>query len=282
MKIVVQGRPAYAYTGGKPFDPALPTVVFVHGALHDHSCWNLLARWCAHHGHSVMAVDLPAHGGSAGPPLADVQALADWLLALLDAAGVAQAALVGHSMGSLIALEAAGRSPARVTRLVLMGTAYPMQVAPALLKTALDNPALAIDRVTAWSHASTAAKPSFPGPGMWLHGSNRALMHRMQDGCSTLNLFHHEFSICDRYRAGEAAAAQVTCPVHCVLGQADQMTPPKGARALAVALRAQVHTVAAGHNFMTEAPDATLAALRLALQPPLPRPQTASTGGLPA
>ncbi|MEY3273127.1 MAG: hypothetical protein RLZZ341_2028, partial [Pseudomonadota bacterium] len=33
---------AYAYTGGKPFDPTLPCVVFVHGALHDHSCWNLL------------------------------------------------------------------------------------------------------------------------------------------------------------------------------------------------------------------------------------------------
>jgi pimeloyl-ACP methyl ester carboxylesterase len=265
MKLSVNGRQAYAYTGGKAFDATLPCVVFVHGALHDHSCWTLLARWCAHHGHGVLAVDLPAHGGSEGPPLADAEVLADWLLALLDAAGVAQAALVGHSMGSLIALEATGRAPRRVHRLVMMGTAYPMQVSAALLDTARSDPSRAIDMVTAWSFASIASKPSYPGPGMWLHGSNRALMQRMQTGCKELNLFHHEFSICDRYRGGEAAAARVACPVHFVLGQADQMTMPKAAREIAAALRAQVHWVDAGHNLMTEAPDATLAALRAAL-----------------
>jgi pimeloyl-ACP methyl ester carboxylesterase len=265
MKLSVNGRQAYAYTGGKPFDPALPCVVFVHGALHDHSCWTLLARWCAHHGFGVLAVDLPAHGGSEGPPRADVEALADWLLALLDAAGVSKAALVGHSMGSLIALEATARAPQRVSRLVLMGTAYPMQVAEALLATAQADPLRAIDMVTAWSYATIAGKPSFPGPGMWLHGSNRALMRRMQAGCSDLNLFHHEFSVCDRYRGGEAAMTKVACPVSCILGSADQMTPPGRAADLAATLKATVHAVPAGHNMMSETPDATLAALRTAL-----------------
>ena len=265
MRLDVDGREAYAYTGGKPFEAALPTVVFVHGALHDHSCWTLLARWCAHHGHGVLALDLPAHGGSEGPPLADVEALADWLLAVLDAAGVGQAALVGHSMGSLIALETAGRAPERVRRLVMMGTAYPMQVSAALLDTAAAEPDRAIDMVTAWSFSSTAAKPSFPGPGMWLHGSNRALMRRMQAGWRETNLFHHEFSICDRYRGGDAAAPRVACPVHFVLGKSDQMTVPKAARGIAATLKARVHLVDAGHNLMSEAPDATLAALREAL-----------------
>ncbi len=265
MKLDVHGRAVFAYTGGKPFDTRLPCVVFVHGALHDHSCWTLLARWCAHHGHAVLAVDLPGHGGSAGPPLPDVETLADWLLALLDAAGVTRAVLVGHSMGSLIALEATGRAPQRVRTLVMMGTAYPMQVSPALLETALADPARAIDMVNAWSHSTLAAKPSYPGPGMWLHGSNRALMHRMQEGCRSTNLFHHEFGICDRYRGGEAAAEKVACPVHFVLAEHDQMTRPKGAQALAQALKAQVHVVHGGHNLMTEAPDATLAALRQAL-----------------
>ena len=136
MELTVQGRRAYAYTGGKPFDPALPTLVFLHGALHDHSIWTLLARWFAHHGHGVLAVDEPGHGRSEGPPLPDVEALADWTLALLDAAGAQQAALAGHSMGSLIALEAAGRAPERITRLVMIGTAYPMKVSEALLTTA--------------------------------------------------------------------------------------------------------------------------------------------------
>ena len=97
MKLTVQGpngpRPAYAYTGGKPFDPALPCVVFIHGAMHDHSGWTLLARWCAHHGHSVLALDQPGHGRSEGPPLPSVEALADWTLALMTAAGVA----AGHA-----------------------------------------------------------------------------------------------------------------------------------------------------------------------------------------
>ena len=60
-------RHAYVYTGGKAFDPALPCVVFIHGALNDHSVWTLLARHFAHHGRSVLAVDLPGHGRGAGP-----------------------------------------------------------------------------------------------------------------------------------------------------------------------------------------------------------------------
>ena len=265
MALTVQGRRAGAYTGGRPFDPTLPCVVFVHGALHDHSCWNLLARWCAHHGWGVLAVDLPAHGASQGPPLADVPALARWLLELLDAAGVARAALVGHSMGSLIALEAAAQAPERVTHLVMMGTAYPMRVSEALLATAKSEPLRAIDMVNAWSYSTISAKPSFPGPGMSLHGSNRALMRRMQAGCRETNLFHHEFSICDGYRGGEAAMARVACPVSCILGSADQMTAPKAARALAQALKARVHLVPAGHNMMAETPDEVLQALRESL-----------------
>ena len=269
MKLQVHGRSAYAYTGGKSFDAALPCVVFIHGALHDHSSWTLLARWCAHHGHSVLAVDLPVHGQSSGPALPDVQTIAAWLLALLDAAGVQQAALVGHSMGSLIALHVAGLAPERVTRLVMLGTAYPMKVSDALLQTALDEPMRAIEMVNAWSISTHASKPSFPGPGMWVHGSNRALMRRVQAGASTLapaiNLFHHDFSICNAYDGGFDAAAKVRCPVTLVLGERDQMTTPKSSRELAAALKARVVMVPSGHHLMAEAPDAVLNVLRAAL-----------------
>ncbi len=265
MALMVNDKSAYACTGGKPFDALLPCMVFVHGALHDHSVWTLLARWFAHHGHGVLAVNLPAHGRSAGAPLENVEAHADWLLALLDAAGVQHAALVGHSMGSLIALEAAARAPERATRLVMVGTACPMKVSAALLETARETPLIAIDRVNALSHSGIAAKPSYPGPGAWLQGGNRALMRRVQAGHPALNLFHHDFGVCDRYVGGLAAAARVTCPVHLVLGRHDQMTPPKQARELGQALRATVTEVAAGHALMAEAPDAVLAALRQAV-----------------
>ena len=268
MRLQVQGREAYAYTGGKPFDAARPVVVFVHGALHDHSCWNLLARWCAHHGYSVLVPDLPGHGLSQGPPCTDIESLADWVLALMEAAGVERATLAGHSMGSLAVLEAAARASARAERLVLLGTAYPMQVSEALLATAREDPLRAIDLVNSWSYSSLAAKPSFPGPGNWLHGANRMLMRRNQALWPDGNLFHLEFSMCDRYRGGEAAAARLRCPVACILAEADQMTPARSGRALARLLGATVHGVPGGHNLMTEAPDAVLAALRAALAMP--------------
>ncbi len=262
MELVVDGRKAYAYTGGKPFDAALPCVVFIHGALHDHSVWNLLARWFAHHGHAVLAVDAPGHGRSAGPPLASVEALADWTLALLDAAGAARAAYVGHSLGSLIALEAAARAPQRASALVMLATAFPMKVSDALLSTAKDDPLRAIDMVNAYSFSTHAAKPSFPGPGSWLHGTNRVLMRRMLAGAPGLNLFEHDFRLCDAYAGGLAAAAKVACPVHCVLGTRDQMTLPKQSQAITAALRATVHRLPAGHTLMSERPDDVLNVLR--------------------
>jgi pimeloyl-ACP methyl ester carboxylesterase len=259
---------AYAYTGGQPLDTTRPCVVFVHGALNDHSVWTLLARWFANHGHGVIAVDLPGHGRSAGTPLASVEALADWLLALLGAAGIERAAFVGHSMGSLIALEAAARASKRVSQLVMVGTAYPMAVSQALLDSAREDPFAAIDNVNVFSHSTLAGKPSHPGPGTWLHGASRTLMRRMQAGQSEVNLFLNDFQVCDRYRGGIEAAARVRCPATLIVGERDQMTMTKHAAAIAAALHAPTIVLPAGHALMTEAPDALLAALRDVLATP--------------
>jgi len=265
MKLEVRGRTAYAYTGGKPFAADGPCVVFIHGALHDHSVWTLLARWVAHHGHRVLAVDQPGHGRSEGPPLASVEALADWVLALMDAAGVDRAHLVGHSMGSLIALEAAARAPARASSLVMVGTAYPMKVSEALLSTARDDPARAIAMVNAFSHSSLASKPSYPGPGAWLRGGNSALMHRIQSDADG-NLFEHDFRVCDAYAGGVEAAERVTCPAHLIVGTRDVMTPAKATKELAGMLNAAVTRIVSGHALMQEAPEAVLNAIRQAIE----------------
>jgi pimeloyl-ACP methyl ester carboxylesterase len=265
MKLLVQGRDAYAYTGGRPLDPSLPAVVFVHGAVNDHTVWTLLARWFAHHGRSVLAVDLPGHMRSAGPALASVEAMADWLLALLDAAGVQRAALAGHSMGSLAALEAAARAPERITHLAMLGTCVPMPVPQALLDLSKTDVRAAIDRVVVFSFSTLAAKPSFPGPGVWLRGAGRQLMRQVTETSGDPLLFHNDFAACDRYRGGLDAAAKVTCPAHLVLAAEDQMTLPRNARELATALKATVHTVPGGHFLMQEQPDGVLAALREAL-----------------
>jgi pimeloyl-ACP methyl ester carboxylesterase len=265
MKLTVQGREAYAYTGGKPFDPALPTLVFVHGAVNDHSVFTLLARWFAHHGWGVLAVDLPAHGRSVGPALTSVEAMADWLLALLDAAAVKRAALAGHSLGSLVALEAAARAPDRVTRLVMLGTCVPMPVPQALLDLGRSDVLAAIDRVVTFSFSTLAAKPSYPGPGVWLRGSARALMRQVQAGSGDGLLFFTDFAACHDYREGLHAAQRVACPAHLVLAEADQMTQPRHASQVAHALKATLQTVPGGHFLMQEQPDGVLKAMRTAL-----------------
>ena len=88
MRLIVNGIETYAATGGSAFDPARP-VVFVHGAGLDRTVWVLLSRWFAHHGSSVLAPDLPGHGRSAGALLGSIAAMADWTVALVDAAGAA-------------------------------------------------------------------------------------------------------------------------------------------------------------------------------------------------
>jgi pimeloyl-ACP methyl ester carboxylesterase len=256
---------AYAYTGGRAFDAALPAIVFIHGAQHDHSVWVGQSRWFAEHGHGVLAVDLPGHGRTAGPALDSVEAMADWLLALLDAAGVQSALLAGHSMGSLIALEAAARAPGRVRALALLGTAWPMKVSDALLAAARDDEARAIDMVNVWSHGSLLGQgAATPAPGFSASGVNRRLMQRMA-ARNPHGLLVTDFKACNAYARGVEAALGVRCPTLFVLGRRDAMTPPRAAQALIEALKhaeaAHVVHVDAGHAMMAEQPVAVLEAL---------------------
>ena len=262
MLLNVLGHEAYCYTGGKAFNPELPTVVFIHGAQNDHSVWILQTRYFAHHGFSVLAVDLPGHGRSKGAALTSVEQMSDWLIALLDAAGVQQASLIGHSMGSLIALETCSRIKERIAKLMMVGTAYPMKVSDTLLNAARDEEQTAIDMVNIWSHTSIAHKPSCPGPGFYVMGGSQRLMQRI----SKINpdkVFYTDFSACNAYANGEQAAQAVACPTLLLMGKKDMMTPPKASATLTRAIpHATVTTLEnCGHSLMAEQPDAVLAAL---------------------
>ena len=267
MQLTVNGHTSYCYTGGKPFNAAQPTVVFIHGVLNDHSVWILQTRYLAHHGWNVLAVDLPGHCRSDGDAPSSVEEAADFIAALLDAAGVQRAGLVGHSWGSLIALEAASRLKDRVSHLVLVGTAFPMKVSQALLDASLNEPMKALKLVNVFSRSTLAPPPSALGPGTWVYGASMALGRRVLASNPRVNVFHRGFKACDSYANSEMAIQTITCPVLFVLGAQDQMTPPKAAQALIAAARGagkavHITSLAVGHHQMTEAPDETLFAIR--------------------
>jgi pimeloyl-ACP methyl ester carboxylesterase len=270
MRLVVNNHSTYCYTGGKPFDAARPTLVFIHGVLNDHSVWILQTRYFAHHGYNVLAVDLPGHGKSEGHCPKTVEEAAEFILKLLDAAGVQKAALIGHSWGSLIALHAASLAPERVSQLVMVGTAFPMKVSPALLDASLNTPMKAIEMVNTFSHSTIAPPPSALGPGTWLYGGSRALMRHMLASNTKENVFYTGFKACDSYEGAFEALNQCLARMQSaqdailfIVGQADQMTTPKAAQSLIdKAPGAKVARVAGGHAMMTEAPDETLTALK--------------------
>jgi pimeloyl-ACP methyl ester carboxylesterase len=272
MELEINGQAAYAYTGGKPFDAALPCVVFIHGAQNDHSVWGLQSRWFAHHGFAVLAVDLPGHGRSAGRPLPSIEDLADWIALLLekvmrsgipfrDGAGdtAKNVSLVGHSMGSLTALECASRHPARISRIALVGTAVPMPVSDALLGAAKDKEPKAIGMINTWSHSPRGTIGGNTVPGMWMLGASRRLMERQKPG-----VLHNDLAACNAYTHGMDAAAALACPALIISGSRDMMTHPKAAAKLGAVIKdaRSVSLDGAGHALMAEQPDAVLDAVR--------------------
>mgnify|MGYP001026507701 CR=1 FL=1 len=259
MQVELNGLPVFIDTGGRDFIPSLPTLVFLHGAQLDHFVWKPLVSRFAGDGLNVLAPDLPGHGASSGPRLPGIEALADWLVALLmkvSPGGTAPLVLVGHSMGSLIALEAATRLPDCTAHLVMIGTAIPMPVSPTLLEMARNNEAKAMALINRWSHSPAAwrgAQRDGGGHGLWLPGINLRLMERQARG-----VLLNDLAACNDYRHGKAAAEQIDCPVTIIAGSEDRMTSSKAAHRLVgqIPHARLVELDGVGHALMAEAPRA--------------------------
>src|SRR5215218_2637265 len=259
MQLSVNGSETFVATGGRGFVLSQPTIVLLHGAGLDHTTWALHSRWYAHHGYGVLAPDLPGHGRSSGAALPTIADMADWTAALLDAAGAAKARLVGHSMGSLIALETAARHPAKVSALSLIGTAATMTVGPDLLKAAEANDHDAVDMVSIWGLGFQAGLGGSLAPGLWMHTGAQRVLERCRPG-----VLFNDLSACNAYQGALAAAAQIKVPATLILGERDMMTPARAGKTLAAATpnSRTVLLPGAGHMIMAEAPDELLAALR--------------------
>ena len=258
MIFELDGKRAFAYTAAHELDPARPSVAFVHGAGLDHSSFGLQSRYFGYHGRNVLALDLPGHGRSAGPPLPSIQEMADWVAKVLETLKIAKASLVGHSMGSLVALEFAARHPDQAERIAFISIGYPMKVAEPFLEAARNNDYAALDMHTIWGHAAQAALGGNPNPGMWMHGDALARLERLAPG-----VLYNDLKASNEYAAGLESAAKVKCQALLILGKRDVMTPPRSSGNLmqAIAAARTLEVGSAGHTLMAEAPDATLDAL---------------------
>ena len=257
MYFDVNGKRVYAYTGTKALVPSQRSVMFIHGAANDHSVWGLQSRYFAYHGFNVLAIDLPGHGRSVGPALPSIEEAAAWVITVLEGVDASRAALVGHSMGSLIALETAAQYPGRIDKLALVATAFPMKVSDELLGTARERDHAALEMINVWSHSAAGQTGGNRVPGQWIMGGSMRLLER------TAAPLYNDFNACNQYAAGVQSAAKVTWPVLMIAGSRDVMTPPRATKALTEKLSnlKSVTIEGSGHDLMAEQPDAVLDAL---------------------
>jgi len=245
--LTLDGKRVFVATSGVETGGAQGALLLIHGAGMDHRVWEGTLAALAGRGRRCFAVDLPGHGGSEGPALEDIPAMADWLLRLIDLLDLGHFRLAGHSMGSLIALEAAGRVPDRVAALALLGFVPEMRVADKLLTEARSAPAAAAARIL---------RASFADPKPDRIGGAEALM-------SASESLGTDLVACNAYDGASAAAARLRCPALLLLGGKDRLTPSAQGQLFAGRLPDVRVAILpeAGHLMMIEDPEVTVAAL---------------------
>jgi pimeloyl-ACP methyl ester carboxylesterase len=185
--------------------------------------------------------------------------MAVWTAAVVATAGISLARLIGHSLGSLVALETAARHPGKVSGLALIGTSAAMAVGPDLLKAAEANDHAAVDMVSIWGLGYQAELGGSLAPGLWMHGGAQRVLEATRPG-----VLFADLSACNAYQNALSAAAQIKVPTTLVLGERDMMTPAKAGKALAAAIQnaRTIVMAGAGHMMMAERPDQLLTALQ--------------------
>jgi len=263
MLYSINDENVFASSGGVAHNKQQPSLVFVHGAGMDHTIWVLFNRYFARAGFNTLAIDLPGHGKSSGQPLSEVEELACWLEKLINETGLENISLIGHSLGSLIALETASKLIQKVNNLVLLGTACPMPVGQALLDAARKNEHAAVDMITLFGHAYSSKLGGNPVAGLSIVNNSIRLLERSLDGRLFVDL-----NACNKYDSGLEVAKKVTAKTTLILGAEDKMTPPATARPLLESLSSSNLVVLenCGHMMLSEQPEQVHRALLKAVE----------------
>ena len=255
MYTQVNGQATFYSNGNGKINQGQPNVVFIHGAGMDHSVWVLPARYFARHGYNVFALDLPAHGRSKGEPLASIDAMADWVCGAMDSLDVDVAAIVGHSMGSLVALNFSARYASRTRVTVLLGTSTPMPVTDVLLDAARANEHDAFDMANTWMHSPFGQMGGNENPGISMMMSGQRLLERTPE-----DVYFADLNACNEFSDGDALAAQIGTQTLIFVAAQDKMTAPVSATKVAglIPQCRVIHLNPCGHAMLSEQPNTVL------------------------
>jgi pimeloyl-ACP methyl ester carboxylesterase len=252
MYFDVNGKRAFASTGGKTFDNTLPVVIFLHGSGLDHTFWSLHTRFFAFRRYGVLAPDFPGHTKSDGPPLTSIESMADWLNDVTKTLGANNISMVGHSHGCLVALEFAARYKEKLKSVSFVASGLATPVNSALIDAAGNNPDAAIALMLDWGFGPAGHMHQGPIPGNSMLTGARKVMRGNVPAALAADL-----QACNAYKNGKVAAAAIDCPVQVILAGKDRMAPRNAGMELAGHLdNPELHIVAgSGHMIPQEAPD---------------------------
>jgi len=240
-------------TDNESVDLSKPCLVLLHGSGMDHHFWSQQIDDIASQGMSVIAPDLPGHGKSEGPPLESVEAMGRWVWDFIDALGLKQCSLVGHSLGGLIALEAAFLSPRRTVALSLISTAMSMPVNSYLLDAAREVPEIASALLLKWAFSEEHRSHMSHSP---------IIISSFLNSLETNPLFV-DLSVCHEYQGNEERLKQINTPCQLIMATQDLMVPLTMSKMLLDVLPniQSVVELECGHMIPLESADACMLAL---------------------
>lgn len=258
MYINIRNQKTFFSNGTGSIKSGQPSVVFLHGGGMDHTVWVLPARYFARHGYNVYAFDFPGHGRSEGKLCKTIDEFSDWLAEAVQTLEIRSPTVVGHSMGSLVALNFAARYPRQLRSLVLLGASTPMPVAESLLAAAKNNHHDAIDMANTWSHSYFGQMGGNESPGMVMTIAGQRLLER-----AGKDAFFTDLTACNAFVDGAELAAKITATSLIIIGNQDRMTTAMNALKVAEIIpnSRTVRLDHCGHSMLSEQPNAVLDAL---------------------
>lgn len=224
-------------------DSATPPLLLIHGAGGSHLHWAPEIRRL--NGFKVVALDLPGHGKSEGIGLQSVNDYVEAVQDFMDAMDLPAAVIVGHSMGSAIALQLALDAPDHVLALVMVSGGSSLRVNPSILENAA-NPAtfpLAVKAINDWAFGAEC------DPRL------RELAAQRMQKETRPTVLYADFLACNDFNASEQLE-KVKNPTLILCGTDDKMTPLRHSHALheAIAGSELVEIEGAGHMVALEKP----------------------------